>query len=269
MTVKEFLKDYYGSNPMHQMVLCNKLKKELAQGAKIHAGWAFFVHLIDNTWYNQNTTLAIENALYHPDNISQLCNTMFKTNSIEKVLSFLDAFEINGIKSENLLDLLLHRIHVNLSDFPLIDFNTIVSLIHQKCDLEPDTQLRRMDSEYHVIPEMHLRPSLNVCPYDNKKYVKDSFDCEDFARNTKSWYADQGIGNITLFFAIIHCYDELPDKSLEFSFAHGVCLLIIETDPKIYHVKYLEPQYDTLWNAGEKMPWGWGEKIVKLAHILI
>lgn len=269
MTVLEFLKDYIGDNPVSQMTLCQKLKRELNEGAKINAGWEFFIYLLEHAQFGQNMNASIDAPLYHPTNIDLLCRTMLKIGSIDKLLNFLDSFEKNGVQTKVLLDLLLSRIYVNISDFPEIEFNDVIDLINKKCTMEHGTQLRRMDGRYHVIPKLHLKPLLKACPYDTNPYIIDSFDCEDFALSTKTWMAQQGLGNATLFYAEINCYDRQPDGSLSYSFAHGVNLVVVQNTDLSYDVLYLEPQKDSLWKATEDMPWSWGTKVVKLRHLLI
>ena len=268
MTILEFLREYISTNPFKQAALCTKLKKELTEGAKIHAGWSFFVQMLETKQYGQNLTLSIVDPLYHPCNIDLLAKTILKIGDIEPLLNWLDSFEKNGIKTESLLDVMLSRIHINITDFPIIDYMKMNNLIRSQCDMEPDTDFRKNDGKYHVIPKSHLKPIMDACPYNTWEYKKDSFDCEDFAESTCTWLAQQGLGNATLFYAEINAYDKQPDGPLKYSFAHGINLVIVQAQDGVNECMYWEPKEDKLWKPSDPMKWGWGTKIIKLRHLV-
>ena len=86
---------------------------------------------------------------------------------------------------------------------------------------------------------------------------------------TRSWFSEQGLGNLTVFYAEINCYDEQDNGDLIFSFSHAVNLVMILKDSGLYELMYVEPQSDKMWKPKDPMPWGWGSKVTKLRYLII
>ena len=151
MKVIDFLENYISSNVFGQDALCAKLRKELNEGAKINRGWAFFIYLLENKEYGQDTTLSLHNALYHPININRLVNTLFEINDVNKFLLWLDAFHENDIDINNFKNLLNPFISINITDFPVVEANIIDTNINLYCPKEEYFNYRYTDSVHRVI----------------------------------------------------------------------------------------------------------------------
>jgi hypothetical protein len=113
------------------------------------------------------------------------------------------------------------------------------------------------DVRYYLMSRDDLVQVLAKCQIDRKKYIPDTFDCEDFARTTKSWCALHGIGNIAFAYAEVEFF--LLDR---FLFSHGINLVPL-ADGSIVCV---EPQNDRIWSA-DKPEHGFGADKMKIRFV--
>ena len=91
------------------------------------------------------------------------------------------------------------------------------------------------DINYYILNQTILKNLLHKCPYNNNKYIAESYDCEDFARTTKAWVTLHCVGNISFGNAEAHFY-----YNSTYKFTHGFNIAVLDDGG----VVLIEPQSD-------------------------
>ena len=231
MLVRELLKQYEPdpNNPFSTLVCSINLRRDLEMLARNQPSWKFFVHL----------AIMHTQGLLLPESIQQMCD-MLGIPTVDKLYAF-----INGIRGDVLLDEFIDP-HLDFNKEQKLDLNAIIDIVLAQSNTEPDIKFDFGDPEYWLLSENELKQALHKCPIDRLKYIKDEHDCEDFARETKTWFDRHVSGTVAFANIEVNFYREG-----KVFMAHGINMAIVRTEsaPKVV---CLEPQKDVkLWPCSE------------------
>ena len=235
-TMKDMLKHYDSDNMILKIIKGQELKKQLDDLSVSNPEFKFFVYLMDH--YCKNHVFA--------DDVLKLCD-LLKIVTIEDFINWAET--ANGRVIMPIID--------PQPTFKLTvkkTANDLMKSIKSVCECEPSCKWDFGDSEYYLLSKDNLNEVLAKCPVDKKKYIKEAFDCEDFARDTKCWLSMHKLG-LTAFANIeVNFY-----RDSKFLFAHGINLVPLD-DGSIVCV---EPQKDQIWPAS-KPEYGFAANKMKL-----
>jgi len=249
MNIKTFLKPFIANNPFQQIYFCRQLKQSIDVSAKDHAGWSFFKQLIEKTYYGQKKSLSIMDYKYHPDNLVQLCKNILNTDDIDILLQWIESFKELGIKTNNLFDTINGQLNLNSLDFPIESQENIENAIKNSCYMEDNYQLKFVDREIRVIPEIHFEPIITASLIDESEYIPEKHDCDDFALRMKAWCSKQGIGNTSIYYIETNKYKKNDNDEFIFTKkSHALNLAVLKTISGSLKVVFLEPQNDKYWH---------------------
>ena len=235
--IEDLLKHFESDNMIVKIIKSQELLKQFNELAKSLPEFSFFVYLINH--YGKRYVF--------PEDIVALCKSL-NIITINDLINWAEK-SCNGKVIMPIIDphptfkLTVKKTSVEL-----------MQLIKSTCDCESSCQWDFGDSNYYLLSEDNLREVLAKCPIDKQKYIPDSFDCEDFARDTKCWLSTHGLGSVA--FANIEVNFYRDNKLL---FAHGINLVPLDNGL----VVGVEPQKDRIWPA-DKPEYGFGANKMKL-----
>jgi len=246
MLVREALKQYEPdpNNPFSAITNSIRLRKDLEALAKQQPVWKFFVHLV--IMYSQGLLL--------PESVQQVCDIL-GIPEIEQLYNF-----INSIRGDAILDEFIDP-HLSYQKVEKLGQNAIIDLVLAQASCEPDIKFDFGDLEYWLLSEDEVQLALRKCPIDRLKYVKDEHDCEDFARETKTWVSRHIGGTVAFAYTEVNFY-----KDGNIFMAHGINTAIVRSEegPKVLCI---EPQRDVkLWPCCEP-EWGFHAEEMKIRFI--
>jgi len=240
-TIREVLSPFFSENIFIAMSKANQLKSAIEKEAKVNAGWFVFYQLVKKYAPLAKERIPIQNE-FHPENLISLCS-LLSIYTEKDLLSFVDFF--NKHKGREFCELFSGPFLL-LSGFRKVSFSKVQSIVRGKFQYE--FPFRPLDSEVLLIEEIDFSSILKKNPAQYLTYVPESFDCDDFALQTKSWLSRQGLGNLAVFYCEVDAYK----ANGEFEFAHAVNLAVFSNE----NVLFFDPQNGKVWTTEEKMPWG-------------
>ena len=189
---------------------------------------------------------------------------------ILKVLEFLEPLGLGTLedimefveKHKKLNDVLFPQYSIKLTE--TISVADIINILKNSwVEFESNVKYDFGDPEYYLLDLDTYDLILKNCKIDKRSYVVESFDCEDFARTTKSWVTLNIRGNIT--FANVEGNFYYGNK---LKFAHGFNLVIFKDTNGEIKVEYVEPQEDKrIRSLKDVESWFLGINKVKLKFI--
>lgn len=224
MTIKEALKSYFADNMFIKITRAIKLENDLKTLVDENPKYSFFIYLIE-----QNN----KGRFIFPEDVVKLC-TNLKINTLEDLENW-----VNNIDSSTIMSIINPKI-----DFDLTVNKTneeIKQMIKEIAIIEKLCLWDFGDPNYSLVSEDQLKEILKKCPINRKKYIANTFDCEDFARTTKSWLSLHEVGdNIAIGNAEVNFY-----KNNKIVFSHGINIVPLSSGK----VVCVEPQTDAIWPA--------------------
>jgi len=241
-TIKEVLKQYESHNNFEAIIKHTQLESLFKK--LLDSDYAFIANLILN--YRDEWLLT-------PESIQNFLEPL-GLGTIEAVDEFLQ-------RHKTLNNIFFPKITVNnLSTVTILEIQNILK--NSWLGFEPHIYYDFGDSTYYLLDKPTLDTILAKCKIDKKPYVKNKFDCEDFARTTKAWVTLNTEGNVTFANVEGNFY-----KDDEYKFAHGFNL-VIYTDNGKSQVSLIEPQKDMIISSQEDVPkWFFTTNKVKLRFI--
>ena len=235
-TIEKTLKYFQSDNPIVRIIKAENLREQLNALAKSSPEFGFFVYLINH--YCKRYTF--------PEDILELCKAL-------KIITWKDLCEwVKVVDGKVIMPIIDPQISFNLT---VKKTNAeLKQMILTNCDCEANCQWDFGDANYYLLSKDNLREVLDKCPIDKRKYIKERYDCENYARDTKSWLSLHELNQIAWGNIEVNFYHD--SKLL---FAHGINLVPLE-DGSIVCV---EPQRDQIWPANQP-EYGFGANKMKL-----
>ena len=242
-TIKEVLKDYESSNNIEMFVNHTKLMSMFEK--LLNTEYAFISNLILK--YRINPMLT-------PDTIQDFLEPL-GLGTLEDVMEFVE-------KHKELNNILFPQYDIKLTE--IVSVNDIINTLKNSwVELESNVKYDFGDPEYYLLDTNTYDLILRSCRIDKRSYVAESFDCEDFARTTKSWVTLNIRGNVT--FANVEGNFYYDNK---LKFAHGFNLVIFKDTNGEVKVECVEPQEDKrIKSLKDVEGWFLGVNRVKLRFI--
>jgi len=241
-TIKEVLKQYESHNKFEAIIKHVQLESLFKK--LLDSEYAFVANLILN-YRNE--------CLLTPGSIQTFLESL-GLGTIEDIDTFLR-------KHKELNNIFFPKITVgNLSTITITEIQNILK--KSWLEFEPHVYYDFGDSTYYLLDKLTLDTVLSKCKIDKRTYIRNKFDCEDFARTTKAWVTLNVEGNVTFANVVGNFY-----KDNEYKFAHGFNLVIYSDNDKI-QVSLIEPQKDMIISSQEDVPkWFFTTDKVKLRFI--
>ena len=222
MTIKEFLKDYYG---ILQVYLNLKLANWLI--AQKDNELAPFIWLLEKHF-------KLSRGI-HPDVVVNFCNEKLSLNTVEELGAWITRF--NSLYNGDFMGKINPQLNLTLrGTTSYIQLKQII--MNSSLDKESYCLWRGTDSIYRTIDYIDLEQILMKCPVMLYPYVRDARDCDDFSMMFKGWLAYHGYGNISIGRVEVNYWRE--DNS--FYAAHAINIIILDNGK----CELIEPQNNTI-----------------------
>ena len=238
-TIEEILKPFQSENMIVKIIKAEQLRSQLDSLAETNSDYEFFVYLVNRYC----------KKFVFPEDVLNLCNEL-------GIITLHDLMtwgkSVNGAV---IMPILEPEIDIELTVKKTM--SEIKEVITSFCNCENPCRWNFGDPNYYIMSKDDLKEILAKCPIDKKPYIVSTYDCEDFARTTKSWCSLHGLGNIAFAYCEVNFYAE--NKYL---FSHGINLVPL-IDESIVCV---EPQSDRIWSA-DSPEFGFGADEMKLRFV--
>lgn len=242
-TIKEVLNKYESNNNIEMFINHTKLISMFKK--LLNTDYAIISNLILK--YRTEPMLT-------PDTIQNFLEPL-GLGTLENVIEFIE-------KHKKLNDILFPQYNIKLTE--LISVTDIIDTLKNSwVELESNVKYDFGDPKYYLLDVNTYNLILKNCKIDKQSYIAESFDCEDFARTTKSWVTLNIGGNVT--FANVEGNFYYDDK---LKFAHGFNLVIFKDTNGEIRVECVEPQEDKrIRSLKDVESWFLGVNKVKLRFI--
>ena len=238
-TMEIILKPFQSDNMIVKIIKAEQLRNQLNSLAETNSDYAFFVYLVNRYC----------KKYIFPEDVLSLCNKL-------KIETLYDLMEwVKTASGTVIMPILEPKINVELTIEK--SMTEIQLAITSFCACESSCKWNFGDGNYYLMSEGDLKEILAKCPIDKKPYIVSTYDCEDYARTTKSWCSLHGLGNIAFAYCEVNFYAE--NKYL---FSHGINLVPL-VDGNIVCV---EPQSDRIWPA-DSPEFGFGADEMKIRFV--
>lgn len=130
---------------------------------------------------------------------------------------------------------------VSLAGMPTVDMPVIHQAIVDQGKTRDDFFIDQSDRTYCLPTKAEWDLLAATCPVKRRKWVAESFDCDDFSRAFLGWLAMNGLGNTAAGFCAITMYD----FGGTLIGGHAV-VLVMDADKKLW---FLDPQTAKLYEV--------------------
>ena len=235
-TIEETLKYFQSDNMIVKIIKAENLKKQLDELAESSPEFGFFVYLINH--YCKRYVF--------PEDVLVLCKSLH-------LITWKDLCEwVETVDGRVIMPIIDPQLSFNLTAKKT--GNELKQIILSNCDCESNCQWDFGDANYYLLSRDNLQEVLDKCPIDKHKYIKETFDCEDFARDTKCWLSMHELGSVAFSNVEVNFY-----RDNRLLFAHGINLVPLTSGS----VVCVEPQKDQIWPAN-KPEYSFGANRMKL-----
>ena len=235
----EVLKPFCSDNPVVRIIKAQQLETQLNRLAEVNPQFEFFVYLVNRHC----------KRFVFPEDVLSLC-ALLQIETMQDLFNWtktVDSSVIMAIIEPKLVfDLKVEKSREQIRE-----------AIEEFCACEKYCKWNFGDRFYNLPSKEDLTEILDKCPIDKRNFIVDGFDCDDFARTTKSWCTLHALGSVAFGYAEVNFYN-----SNEFLFAHAINIVPLVDE----RIVFVEPQKDSIWEA-DKPQFGFGADTMRLRFV--
>lgn len=238
MLLKDIIENYYNENN-------GEVKPVLKAIAQTNKGISVIYH----------TALRISKD-FNEEDLIFVCDSfgLKTTEDLDQFNKVFSKINLNVLGVERAVDL------GELDKVPTSVIN-VVFKIHNKEFLAQEYEVYLQDREYYLFPSngKMIKDILESSRIHLRKYISEKYDCDNYARDFKSWLSSVGYGNIALGVC-----DYIYEKDGIVK-AHAINIAV--TDKR--DVILIEPQLENYWSLIKEQPFHPNHSNMKIRKIIM